>query len=89
MTVASPEVEPQIPVSVARVIAGSSASAREVRPKPGNYSGLPREPGVSPEIGNVLTQFFSWEGLSLVSGRASHTCGSTRESGRGEGASGC
>ena len=64
MTVASPEVEPQILVSVARVIAGGSASAREVRPEPGNYSGLPREPGVSPEIGNVLSQLFSQEGLS-------------------------
>ena len=59
-TVSSQEVEPQIPVSVARVIAGSSASAREVRPEPGNYSGLPREPGVSPEIGNVLNQIFSY-----------------------------
>ena len=40
-TVASPEVELQIPVSVARVVAGSSTSTREVRPEPGTYSGLP------------------------------------------------
>ena len=30
----------QIPVSVARVVAGGGASAREKRPEPGNYSGL-------------------------------------------------
>ena len=46
------------------VFAGGSARAREVWPEPGNYSGLTREPGVSSEIGNVLTQFFSHEGLS-------------------------
>ena len=67
--VASPEVEPQIPVLVPRVFAGSSASAREVRPEPGYYSGFPREPGVSPEIGKVLTQFFSQEGLSPLVAR--------------------
>ena len=60
---ASPEVELQIPVSVARVVAGGSASAREFPPEPGNYWVLPREPGVSPEIGNVLSQVFTQEGL--------------------------
>ena len=90
-TVASPEVEPQIPVSVgssASVFVGSSAIAREVRPEPGNYSGLPREPGVLPEIGKVLTQIF-FSGRTVPSGRVSHMCCSTRESGKGEGASGC
>ena len=88
MTVASPEVELQIPVSVARVVVGGSASARDLRPEPGNYSGLPREPGVSPENGNVLTQFFLSRG-AVPSGCASHMCCSTTESGRGERTSGC
>ena len=88
MTVASPEVEPQIPVSVACVIAGGSTSVRgsgswivsdlsgndagalEVLPETGNYSGLPREPGISPEIGNTL--FFS--GRTVPSGRTSIMC---------------
>ena len=87
MTVASSEVEAQIPVSVARVIVGGSASARgsgnrivsglsgndagarEVRPEMGNYLGLPREPDISLEIGNALTQFFSQEGLSPLVAR--------------------
>ena len=68
-TVASPEVELQIPASVAHVVAGGSASARDVRHEPGNYSGLPREPGVSPQIGNVLTQILSQEGLSPLVAR--------------------
>ena len=50
-------------------MSGSSANAREVRPEPGNYLGLPREPGVSPEIGKVLTQFLSQEGLSPLVAR--------------------
>ena len=60
---ASPEVELQIPVLVARVVAGGRVSAREARPEPGTDSGLPKEPGVSPEIGNKLTQFSSQEGF--------------------------
>ena len=65
-SVVTPAVEPRTMLSVACVFGDGNAGVREVLAEAENYSELAREQGAPPEIGNVLTQFFSPKELSSL-----------------------
>ena len=83
MTDTPPGVEPKVPVSVVRETTGGGASVRgewdrivsdlsgneELLPITGDSSGMAGEPGITPEVGNALAQFFSHKGLSPLVAR--------------------
>ena len=79
MTDTLPGVEPKVAVSVVQDIADGGASIRwdwvvsdlsvnyagprGLLPSAGDCSGRAQQPRITPEDGNVLAQFFSWEEL--------------------------